>query len=118
MENQKPLSAKIGLKRANHVGITVKDLDAAIEFYSAPTGGIITPEDQIGGDRMAKVQGLEKTLIRYATVHLDNINVDLLGYKESHSELFRYRTRLSVHVEENRHLTISAEAASLKSSPE
>lgn len=90
MENQKKLTANIGLRRANHVGITVKNLDDAIEFYSALTGGAITPEDEIGGDRMAKVQGLEKTLIRYATVHLDNINIDLLEYKEPHSDQANY----------------------------
>jgi len=82
MANQNALTQTLGLNKANHIGITVKNLDTAIEFYQALTGGKITPKDEIGGERMAKVQGLEKTLIRYATVHLDNINIDLLEYVE------------------------------------
>jgi hypothetical protein len=38
--------------------------------------------DQIGGDRMAQVLGLKKTLIRYANFHLDNINIDLVQYEQ------------------------------------
>lgn len=49
-----------------------------------------TPEDQIGGERMAKVQGLEKTLIRYATVHLENLNNDLLEYEKPKSAQASY----------------------------
>jgi catechol 2,3-dioxygenase-like lactoylglutathione lyase family enzyme len=36
------------------------------------------------------VQGLEKTLIRYATVHLDNLNIDLLQYIEPQPEKANY----------------------------
>ncbi len=82
MGQQNELKGQGGLSKANHVGITVKNLGAAIAFYGALTGAEITPKDQIGGERMAKVQGLEKTLIRYATVHLENLNIDLLEYEE------------------------------------
>ena len=90
MEKQTAPKQNINLKKANHVGITVRDLDKAIAFYGALTGGVITPEDQIGGERMAKVQGLQKTLIRYATVHLENLNIDLLEYKEPASRQASY----------------------------
>jgi catechol 2,3-dioxygenase-like lactoylglutathione lyase family enzyme len=79
---QKIPSEAIGLNRANHVGIVVSDLDASIRFYEALTGTKIVNKDAIGGPRMASVQGLDRVLIRYANVHLDNINIDLLQYEE------------------------------------
>ena len=75
-------SNSIGLNRANHVGISVSDLDASIRFYEALTGTKIVNKDVIGGPRMAAVQGLPKVLIRYANVHLANLNIDLLQYDE------------------------------------
>jgi catechol 2,3-dioxygenase-like lactoylglutathione lyase family enzyme len=39
---------------------------------------------------MAKVQGIDKTLIRYATVHLENLNIGLLEYEEPQSEKVTY----------------------------
>ena len=75
-------SNPIGLNRANHVGISVSDLDASIRFYEALTGTKIVNKDVIGGPRMAAVQGLPKVLIRYANVHLANLNIDLLQYDE------------------------------------
>lgn len=91
MTQQNQLIGKGGLHTANHVGITVKNLDDAIAFYSALTDSEITPKDEIGGERMARVQGLEKTLIRYATVHLTNLNIDLLEYVEPKPEKASYR---------------------------
>jgi catechol 2,3-dioxygenase-like lactoylglutathione lyase family enzyme len=72
----------IALRRANHVGIVVSDLEASIRFYEALTGTKVENRDAIGGDRMASVQGLDKVLIRYANVHLENLNIDLLQYQE------------------------------------
>lgn len=80
----------IGLARANHVGITVSDLDASIRFYEALTGTRIANKDKVGGPRMAAVQGLDKVLIRYANVHLDNLNIDLLQYDEPAPGRARY----------------------------
>ena len=71
-----------GFSRANHVGIVVANLDKSIAFYEALTGLKVTNVDQIGGDRMAQVLGLKKTLIRYANLHLENINMDLLEYEQ------------------------------------
>ena len=86
MENTK----KTGFSRANHVGITVKNLEKSIAFYETLTGTKITNKDEIGGARMAKVQGLDKTLIKYANLHLDNINIDILEYVEPAPELASY----------------------------
>lgn len=71
-----------GFGRANHVGIVVSNLNNAIQFYETLTGKKAAPQDQIGGARMAAVQGLDQSLIRYATVHLDNLNIDLLEYEQ------------------------------------
>lgn len=79
---QKIPTAIIGLTRANHVGISVSDLARSITFYEALTGTKIENVDQIGGPRMAAVQGMDKVLIKYANVHLDNLNIDLLQYAD------------------------------------
>ncbi|PSK94622.1 methylmalonyl-CoA epimerase [Taibaiella chishuiensis] len=71
-----------GFSRVNHVGIVVADLDRAVTFYETLTGRKVSNTDEIGGSRMAQVLGLDKTLIRYANLHLDNINIDLLEYKQ------------------------------------
>ncbi|RAJ78972.1 catechol 2,3-dioxygenase-like lactoylglutathione lyase family enzyme [Chitinophaga dinghuensis] len=69
-----------GFSRANHVGITVSNLEKSIAFYEALTGTKISNKDEIGGPRMAKTQGLEDTRIKYANIHLDNLNIDILEY--------------------------------------
>jgi catechol 2,3-dioxygenase-like lactoylglutathione lyase family enzyme len=86
------LSQSIGLSRANHVGIVVSDLDKAIRFYEALTGTKIANRDVVGGSRMAAVQGLDKVLIQYANVHLDNLNIDLLQYDEPAAKKATYAT--------------------------
>jgi predicted enzyme related to lactoylglutathione lyase len=39
MEKQPRLNTEVNLTKRNHVGITVKNLDEAIKFYGALTGG-------------------------------------------------------------------------------
>ena len=79
-----------GFSAVNHVGITVSNLDKAIEFYETLTGKKIRNKDQIGGKRMAQTQGLDDTLIKYANLHLDNINIDILEYVEPKSSQANY----------------------------
>ena len=79
-----------GFSVVNHVGITVRDLDKAIPFYEALFGRKVANVDKIGGKRMAAVQGLDDTLIRYANVHLDNINIDILEYDKPKSSEASY----------------------------
>ncbi|MDQ8749541.1 glyoxalase [Elizabethkingia miricola] len=69
-----------GFSRANHVGITVSNLEKSIAFYEALTGVKVSNIDEIGGERMARTQGLEDTRIKYANLHLDNLNIDILEY--------------------------------------
>ena len=80
--NQPIPKSNIGLNRANHVGIVTSNLDESIKFYEALTGTRIVNKDVIGGPRMAAVQGLDKVLIRYANVHMENLNIDLLQYEQ------------------------------------
>ncbi|KMQ69128.1 glyoxalase [Chryseobacterium sp. FH2] len=80
-----------GFTRANHVGITVKNLEKSIDFYEALTGIKVSNIDEIGGQRMAKTQGLDDTKIKYANLHLDNLNIDILEYVEPESEKVTYK---------------------------
>ncbi|MFB8591239.1 VOC family protein [Enterococcus casseliflavus] len=79
-----------GFSMVNHVGITVSNLEHSIQFYEALTGKKIANQDTIGGKRMAQTQGLADTLIKYANLHLDNLNIDLLEYVEPRSNKASY----------------------------
>lgn len=79
-----------GFTRANHVGITVKNLEKSIAFYEALTGTKVSNIDIIGGERMAKTQGLNDTRIKFANLHLDNLNLDILEYVVPESEQASY----------------------------
>ncbi len=79
-----------GFSTVNHVGITVSNPDKSIEFYEALTGKKIVNRDELSGKRMAQTQGLDNTLIRYANLHLDNINLDILEYVEPKSTKAHY----------------------------
>lgn len=80
-----------GFTRANHVGITVKNLEKSIAFYEALIGTKVSNIDEIGGQRMAKTQGLSDTKIKYANLHLDNLNIDILEYVLPESEQASYK---------------------------
>lgn len=71
-----------GFSIINHIGITVSNLENSIIFYEALTGGKIANKDEISGKRMAETQGLENTLIKFANLHLGNVNIDILEYVE------------------------------------
>lgn len=79
-----------GFSRANHVGITVRNLERSIAFYEALTGVKIANKDEISGARMAETQGLSNTKIKYANLHLDNLNIDILEYVIPKSEQAHY----------------------------
>lgn len=79
-----------GFTRANHVGITVKNLEKSIAFYEALTGTKVSNIDVIGGERMAKTQGLTDTKIKFANLKLDNINLDILEYVIPEAEKASY----------------------------
>ncbi|GAB0156669.1 VOC family protein [Chryseobacterium sp. Alg-005] len=79
-----------GFTRANHVGITVKNLERSIVFYETLTGIKVSNIDEIGGPRMAKTQGLNDTKIKFANLHLENLNLDILEYVIPESEQASY----------------------------
>jgi catechol 2,3-dioxygenase-like lactoylglutathione lyase family enzyme len=66
--------------RGNHIGISVSNLDSSIAFYKALTGTDPENVDQIGGREFGQLQGVEDTLIKFATFQLENLNIDLLEY--------------------------------------
>lgn len=79
-----------GFSLVNHIGITVSNLDKSIQFYEALTGRKIANKDVIGGKRMAQTQGLEDTMIKFANLHLGNVNIDILEYVEPKSSKASY----------------------------
>lgn len=79
-----------GFSLVNHIGITVSNLEKSVEFYEALTGTNISNMDSIGGKRMAQTQGLDNTLIKYANLHLGNVNLDILEYIEPVSTKVSY----------------------------
>ncbi len=72
----------IKFSAVNHVGITVKDLSQSIRFYEALTGVESIHLDRLAGDRLAKLLQMDGYDVRYATLYLDNLNIDLLEYKK------------------------------------
>lgn len=69
--------------RFNHMGITVSNLDASLEFYCGtlglprpPAGHVFT----IGGDWLGSVVGADDPEIRVAFVPLDHGILELLEY--------------------------------------
>ncbi|NRQ33404.1 VOC family protein [Nonomuraea sp. NN258] len=80
-------STAMDLTRAAHVGISVSDLDASIAFYRALTGR----EPVVAGETMDSVpfgrsQGLSDAKLRYATINLDNVGIDLIEFREPAGE--------------------------------
>ena len=59
-------------------------------FYEALTGKKVSNIDEIGGTKMAQTQGLEDTRIKYANLHLDNLNIDILEYVAPKSDKASY----------------------------
>ncbi|MCI2419584.1 VOC family protein [Saccharopolyspora sp. K220] len=77
----------IGLTKAAHVGISVSDLDASIAFYRALTG----VEPVVAGETADSVafghaQGLSNARLRYATINLENIGIDLIQFQDPTGE--------------------------------
>lgn len=79
-----------GFSMVNHIGITVSNLEKSITFYETLTGKKVSNRDEIGGKRMAQTQGLNDTLIKYANLRLDNINIYILEYVEPKSKKASY----------------------------
>lgn len=73
----------MNLTRPAHVGISVSDLQTSIEFYQALTGR----EPVIADETMHSVpfgvaQGLPLAKLRYATINLDGLGIDLIEFQD------------------------------------
>jgi catechol 2,3-dioxygenase-like lactoylglutathione lyase family enzyme len=81
-----------GLVTLNHFGISVRDLDRSIAFYSALTGqepAATGTWSSTGLDSAAGIGGSRnsRTAIRWATFRINNVNIDLLQVKEEEPDL-------------------------------
>jgi catechol 2,3-dioxygenase-like lactoylglutathione lyase family enzyme len=78
-----PSTVSIGLRTAAHVGISVADLDRSVAFYQALTGlEPVVRDETMQGAGFARSQGLATTRLRYATLRLDNLGIDLIQFQE------------------------------------
>jgi catechol 2,3-dioxygenase-like lactoylglutathione lyase family enzyme len=82
-----------GLVTLNHFGISARDLDRSIAFYTAITGqepAATGTWSSTGLDSAAGIDGGRsgRTAIRWATFRINNVNIDLLQVKrEAESNL-------------------------------
>ena len=70
------------LKRANHIGITVSNLQVSVAFYTAITGQTPVATDTWNSTGFASAKGQEKVKVKWATFRLENINIDLLQFED------------------------------------
>ncbi len=84
--------ASFGLVTLNHIGISVRDLDRSIMFYRALTGqepAATGTWSSAGLDNATGIEGRgdkssttsRKAAIRWATFHINNVNIDILQIK-------------------------------------
>lgn len=79
-------STTIGLTRAAHAGISVSDLDRSVAFYSALTGREPVASGEMNSVPFGHAQGLSNATLRYATINLDNIGIDLIEFQDPPGE--------------------------------
>jgi catechol 2,3-dioxygenase-like lactoylglutathione lyase family enzyme len=70
------------LKRLNHIGMTVRDLDRSLAFYRKAFGLEPVIEGLGEGADIARSVGLPEARIRYAFVDLGNTRIELLQYEK------------------------------------
>ena len=76
---------QLSFKTASHVGVTVKDLDRSIAFYKALSGRSPVVVDTLDSREMAATAGWPtEREIRYATLRLENLNIDLIELPWGH----------------------------------
>ncbi|MEU0403726.1 VOC family protein [Streptomyces sp. NPDC006197] len=75
-------STPIGLTRGARVGISVSDLDVAIDFYQALTGRPPVAQGTMHSASLGKSQGLPDAHLRYATINLDGLGIDLIEFQD------------------------------------
>ena len=67
------------LNEASHVGITASNLERSVDFYRAITGVEPEMKNTLEGSRIARAANWgEDCPVRFATLILENLNIDLL----------------------------------------
>ena len=82
-------SPNAGVNRVNCVGIAVRDLGRSLRFYETLTGVVATPQRRIASRRLTGDGGLAQATTRLATIHLSNLNIDLLEHEAPSGDLGR-----------------------------
>ncbi|MFD0555899.1 VOC family protein [Stackebrandtia endophytica] len=64
----------------------MSDLDRSIAYYSALTGREPAAEGEMDSVPFGGSQGLSNARLRYATINLDNIGIDLIEFRDPPGE--------------------------------
>ncbi|KOX19534.1 hypothetical protein ADL06_29230 [Streptomyces sp. NRRL F-6491] len=72
----------MNLTRAAHVGISVSDLDTSIAFYTALTSREPVAEGTMSSVPFGRSQGLPTADLRYATINIDGLGIDLVEFRD------------------------------------
>lgn len=70
------------LARGAHVGISVSDLDTSIAFYTALTGREPAARGTMSSVPFGLSQGLSTATLRYATINIDGLGIDLIQFQD------------------------------------
>ena len=65
---------------AHHVGITVSDLDRAVEFYAETFDLDVVAEFTVGGDAFAEAVAVDGAAAEFAHLDADGVRVELVAY--------------------------------------
>lgn len=71
----------IGVTLVNHVGIACGDLDRTVAFYRTITGREPNASGDADSEGLGGAMGYDHVVLRWATMRLDNINLDLLEFE-------------------------------------
>lgn len=66
---------------AHHVGITVADLERAVEFYRDTLGFPVASEFSVSGDAFSTAVGVEDATGRFAHLDAGGVRVELVEYE-------------------------------------
>jgi len=65
---------------AHHVGITVEDLDRAVEFYSDTFGFEVLTRFEVSGEAFEEGVGVADASARFAHLDADGVRLELVDY--------------------------------------
>lgn len=75
-------STPMNLTKGAHIGISVSNLDASMDFYTALTGREVVAQGTMDSVPFGKSQGLPVAKLRYATINIDGLGIDLIEFTE------------------------------------